>query len=72
MRRTACLDDRVRIARGELPRSRTQGADEENGQWRPWLLADPGEVDRLRADAEPEPLATYVTRMNEKQEASTQ
>lgn len=60
----AYLDDRVRVGRGEPQRYGTQGADDEDGVWRPRPLIDPDGVDRLRAGAGLEPLATYVARMN--------
>ena len=64
----AYLEDRVCVGRGEPQRYGTQGADGEDGRWRPRPLAEPDEVDRRRADAGLEPLATYVARMNEMHE----
>ncbi|WP_198410311.1 DUF6624 domain-containing protein [Microlunatus flavus] len=68
----AYLDDRVRVARGDPQRYGTQGADGEDGEWRPQPLAAPGMVDQLRAEAGLEPLADYVARMNEEQETPTE
>ena len=67
----AYLDDRVRVGRGEPQRYGTQGADGEDGIWRPRPLVDPSGVDQLRANAGLEPLATYVAWMNEHDKTPT-
>lgn len=61
----AYLDDRVRSARGEPQRYGTQCEQTENGAWQPLPLADPVDVDRLRAEAGLAPLAIYLAGMRE-------
>ena len=61
----AYLDDRVRVARGKLQRYGTQCEQNDDGHWCPLPLAEPNDVDQLRAEAGLEPLATYLARMEE-------